>query len=123
MSASAQLIFHATYLCVRVIACACAFLCVHQYYVSSNQDINISKQDYIKLFSSLLGDKKPTICLDFNDKQQPFKNSQGFYVSWSKYNTATVLDNGVEGTALRFNGDRLEIPAYNNKVRKRTEIK
>ncbi|KAK2154968.1 hypothetical protein LSH36_252g01036 [Paralvinella palmiformis] len=61
------------------------------------------------------GDKKPTICLDFNDKQQPFKNSQGFYVSWSKYNTATVLDNGVEGTALRFNGDRLEIPAYNNK--------
>ena len=84
-------------------ACVCVCVCVGTVYV------------YIIHFY-IPGDKEPTMCLDFNNKRDPFKNSKGFYVSWSRYNTATVLDTGIEGLALRFTGDRLEIPAYNNKV-------
>ena len=68
----------------------------------------------ITIFNSV--QKKADLCLNFDDKQQPLKNDQGVYVTWSK-STNSVLEDGVEGTALRFNGDRLEIPYYNNKVR------
>ncbi|KAK2155929.1 hypothetical protein LSH36_226g00004 [Paralvinella palmiformis] len=62
-------------------------------------------------------EKRPTIYLDFDDSQRPLKNDQGVYVTWTK-SSISVLENGVEGTALRFNGDRLEIPFYDNKSNK-----
>jgi hypothetical protein len=64
----------------------------------------------------VLAAKKPVVCLDFNDRNRPFKNGQYTYVSWSTYSTVTTLEPGVERSALRFDGDRLEIPLYNNKV-------
>ena len=56
------------------------------------------------------------MCLNFDDDQHPLKNDKGIYVTWSK-SSKSLLETSVEGTALRFNGDRLEIPYYNNKVR------
>ena len=67
----------------------------------------------------VLAETKPTVCLDFNDAAQPMKNPQYTYVSWSKWSTVNTLEPGIEGTALRFNGDRLKIPHYDDKVSSR----
>ncbi|KAK2140183.1 hypothetical protein LSH36_1449g00006 [Paralvinella palmiformis] len=60
---------------------------------------------------------KRVLSLDFDDKNHPLKTNQGIYVTWTKA-SMSLLEAGVEGSALRFNGDRLEIPFYNNKYRR-----